>query len=81
MLALIARANLALSVVLTAVSTVLSFVTVPLLLLSFGYFVVELQFGSGSFCSLVLDGNFLSHSQVSEREDVTDDLFPFSCDL
>jgi|GEM_PF-495822 len=42
-LTLIARANLTLSIVLTAVSTIFSMVTVPLLLYSFGYFVVELQ--------------------------------------
>ena len=38
-----ARANLTLSVVLTAISSLLSFATVPLLLSSFGFFVTELS--------------------------------------
>ena len=42
-LTLIAGTNLALSILLTAVSTILSMVTVPALLFSFGYFVVALQ--------------------------------------
>ena len=42
-LTMIARANLALSIVLTAVSTLFSLVTVPLLLFGFGYLVVELR--------------------------------------
>ncbi len=40
-LTMIARANLPLSIVLTAISSILSFITVPLLLGSFGLFVVE----------------------------------------
>lgn len=42
-LAMMARANLPLSIVLTAVSSLLSFVSVPLLISGFGLLVLELQ--------------------------------------
>lgn len=44
-LTMIARANLPLSVVLTAVSSILSFLSVPLLITGFGFFVTELEGG------------------------------------